>query len=164
MRLKRLQVPYAQVQQDGAEIDLNGAVLLPAVSPYAEPWLLAGPPPVGPPPPPAPTPPCCTSDCSCSLPSQSSLPSFLLSFAHALLKSAVISRIHLSLGVSSHLPIALLPMRPQHGPVQSVLLRSSKVYRSRRREVYCALLCIGLWDVACLHKPIAAALPACPVN
>ena len=50
MRLERLQVPYAQVQQDGAEIDLNGAVLLSAVSPYAEPWLLAGPTPVRPPP------------------------------------------------------------------------------------------------------------------
>ena len=49
MRLQRLQVPYAQVQQDGAEIDLNGAVLLPAVSPLAEPWLLAGPTPVSPP-------------------------------------------------------------------------------------------------------------------
>ena len=43
-----LQVPYAQVNQDGEEIDLNGAVLLPAVSPYAEPWLLAGPTPVSP--------------------------------------------------------------------------------------------------------------------
>ncbi len=43
-----LQVPYAQVNQDGEEIDLNGAVLLPAISPYAEPWLLAGPTPVSP--------------------------------------------------------------------------------------------------------------------
>ena len=52
-----LQVPYAQVNQDGEEIDLNGAVLLPAVSPYAEPWLLAGPTPVSPstPPPPPPS-------------------------------------------------------------------------------------------------------------
>ncbi|DBA99100.1 TPA: hypothetical protein ACH3X1_014234 [Trebouxia sp. C0004] len=40
-------VPYAQVNQDGEEIDLDGAVLLPAESPYAEPWLLAGPTPMG---------------------------------------------------------------------------------------------------------------------
>ena len=56
-------MPYAQVNQDGEEIDLNGAVLLPAISPYAEPWLLAGPTPVrprkypSPPPPPPPPPP-----------------------------------------------------------------------------------------------------------
>ncbi len=52
-----LQVPYAQVNQEGEEIDLNGAVLLPAISPYAEPWLLSGPTPVSllkPPPPPTP--------------------------------------------------------------------------------------------------------------
>jgi len=52
-----LQVPYAQVNQDGEEIDLNGAVLLPAISPYAEPWLLAGPTPVSPSSPPHPPPP-----------------------------------------------------------------------------------------------------------
>lgn len=50
-------MPYAQVNQDGEEIDLNGAVLLPAVSPYAEPWLLAGPTPVSPFYPPSPPPP-----------------------------------------------------------------------------------------------------------
>ena len=64
-----LQVPYAQVNQDGEEIDLNGAVLLPAVSPYAEPWLLAGPTPVSPFSPPPPRPPL-PGHCECYLWSQ----------------------------------------------------------------------------------------------
>ena len=43
-----MQVPYAQVQQDGHELDLNGATLTTAGSVYAEPWRLAGPTPVSP--------------------------------------------------------------------------------------------------------------------
>jgi len=62
-------VPYAQVNQDGEEIDLNGAVLLPAISPYAEPWLLAGPTPVSPsnPPPPSSLHPECHQCCDAAL-------------------------------------------------------------------------------------------------
>ena len=63
-----LQVPYAQVNQDGEEIDLNGAVLLPAISPYAEPWLLAGPTPVSPSnPPPSSLHPECHQCCEAAL-------------------------------------------------------------------------------------------------
>ena len=41
-----MQVPYAQVNQSGEEIALNGATLVTADSPYAEAWHLSGPTPV----------------------------------------------------------------------------------------------------------------------